>query len=91
MMLKLKITSRFKKDYAIAIKRGCKREELEEVVEMLRVGKTLPAKYQDHSLVGEYRGHRECHIQSDWLLIYQVDKQLLILKLIRTGSHSDLF
>ncbi len=51
----------------------------------------LPAKHRDHALSGNYRGYRECHIQPDWLLIYKIEPQKLLLTLIRTGSHSDLF
>ena len=64
---------------------------LEEVIEILASGNPLPEKYQDHSLNGNYRDCRECHITPDWLLIYQIRKMELILYLTRTGTHSDLF
>ncbi|HBK53325.1 MAG TPA: type II toxin-antitoxin system mRNA interferase toxin, RelE/StbE family, partial [Syntrophomonas wolfei] len=51
----------------------------------------LPQKYLDHPLTGNYAGHRECHITPDWLLIYKIEKDILILSLTRTGTHSDLF
>ena len=92
-MLKLEFTGRFKKDYKIAVKRGCNPKRLEEVLELLQKEEVLPSKYQDHQLVNSrnYQNMRECHIEPDWLLVYQVIDDELILRLIRTGSHSDLF
>lgn len=81
----------FKRDYKAVYKRGYDMKLLQEVVEMLADGKPLPAKYRDHSLSGNYADCRECHIKPDWLLIYQIDGNELILYLTRTGSHSDLF
>lgn len=89
--LTVKTTSLFKKDYKQAIKRGWKIELLDEVIEMIAMGNTLSEKYRDHELTGNGRGHRECHIQPDWLLIYRIDEDVLVLTLTRTGSHSDLF
>ena len=60
------------------------------VSETVKVG-ALPLKYRDHALVGDYRGFRECHIEPDWLLIYTISNEKLILTAARTGSHSDLF
>lgn len=90
-MLNVVYTNKFKKEYKIAIKRGCDQELLKEVVDLLRQEKTLPKKYRDHQLTGCYKGFRECHITPDWLLIYSVDSDNLVLTLTRTGSHSDLF
>ena len=92
-MLKLEFTGRFKKDYKIAVKRGCNPKRLEEVLELLQKEEILPSKYRDHQLVNSrnYQNMRECHIEPDWLLVYQVIDDELILRLIRTGSHSDLF
>lgn len=92
-MLKPKFTGRFKKDYKLALSRGCNPDKLAEVIALLCSEQPLPEVYQDHALLNSrnYKGMRECHIQPDWLLIYKVIKQELILKLIRTGSHSDLF
>lgn len=75
------------------MKRGLRAELLEEVLNFLVQEKELPAKYRDHQLATSkhFQGVRECHIQSDWLLVYKVDKSELILNLLRTGSHSDLF
>ena len=65
--------------------------ELDSVIQTLQEENPLDAKYNDHALTGNYAGHRECHIQSDWLFIYRVDKGNLLLVATRTGSHSDLF
>lgn len=92
-MLRPEFTGQFKKDYKLAVKRGCNPEKLQEVVTILCEERPLPQKYKDHALVnsGSYKGVRECHIEPDWLMVYKVVKDTLILKLIRTGSHSDLF
>ncbi|MCH5162372.1 MAG: type II toxin-antitoxin system YafQ family toxin [Clostridiales bacterium] len=92
-MLKIEFQGRFKKDYKLAVKRGCDIAELQKVISLLANEQPLPIKYRDHALVDtkEYKGVRECHIKPDWLLIYKIDNDCLILKLIRTGTHSDLF
>ena len=92
-MLKPEFTGQFKKDFKKAVKRGCDPKKLENIVTLLCEGKSLPAENRDHALVNSrnYKNMRECHIDSDWLLVYQISKEMLILKLIRTGSHSDLF
>ena len=84
-------SSRFKKDLKLAIKRGLDISLLNEVVTTLQKGESLPAKNKDHALTGNYTGCRECHIQPDWLLVYQIYEDQLILFLARTGTHSDLF
>ena len=81
----------FKKDYKLAIKRGLQIELLETVIETLAMGNALPPENRDHDLTGNWRGHRECHIQPDWLLIYRIEGDVLVLTLSRTGTHSDLF
>ena len=73
------------------IKRGYNLKLLENVLEILCNEQPLPPKYKDHSLSGDYQGHRECHIMPDWLLIYKINHNTLILTLTRTGTHSDLF
>lgn len=85
------LTSQFKKDYKLARKRGLKINALAEVVALLADGKALPEKNRDHELSGDWVGHRECHIQPDWLLIYRIENDVLVLTLARTGTHSDLF
>lgn len=87
----VKYTTQFKKDYKLAVKRGLKIELLEEVISALAMGEGLPEKNRDHNLNGNWSNYRECHIQPDWLLIYRVEENMLILTLTRTGSHSDLF
>ncbi len=88
---KLKYTTQFKKDYKLAIRRGLKIELLDEVIKTLASGKELPPKYKPHSLGGNWIGYQECHIQPDWLLIYYINEDILVLTLSRTGTHSDLF
>jgi len=88
---KIERTSRFKKDYKLIKKRGYDIRLLQEIVSILVEGDTLPEKYLDHPLKGDYKGCRECHITPDWLLIYEVVENTLKLYLTRTGTHSDLF
>ena len=92
-MLRPEFTGQFKKDYKVAVKRGCDPAKIEKVIMMLCEEKPLPEKYRDHALINsrEYKDMRECHIAPDWLLVYKVYREMLLLKLIRTGSHSDLF
>ena len=90
-MLTIKYQSAFKKDYKRIVRRGYDVRLLEKVIGLLAEQKPLPEQYHDHNLTGNYAGCRECHITPDWLLIYEVDGNELILYLTRTGSHSDLF
>ena len=90
-MLKVRYSSKFKKDFKIIIKRGYDISLFEEVLILLREEKILPEKYNDHALKGNYIGHRECHITPDWLLIYKKEEDMITLSLTRTGSHSGLF
>ena len=90
MKYKIERTSRFKKDYKLIQKRGYDIKLLETVVVILAKGDTLPAKYKDHPLKGTYKGLRECLITPDWLLVYEIDDDMLYLFLTRTGTHSDL-
>lgn len=90
-MRKIEYHSSFKKDYKRIVKRGYDVSKLTEVLEMLAEEKELPPKYKDHDLKGDYIGCRECHITPDWLLIYEISGDNLILYLTRTGTHSDLF
>lgn len=89
-MMELKTTGKFRKDYKRCKKRGLDMSLLEKVIDTLLEGKPLEEKYRDHALVGQYAGHRECHILPDWLLIYYSDDKSLILTAVRTGTHSDL-
>ena len=87
----VKFTTQFKKDYKLAMKRGLKIALLDEVIATLANGLPLPDKNDDHALTGNWIGHRECHVLPDWLLIYRIDGDVLVLTLARTGTHSDLF
>ena len=84
-------TTRFKKDYKLAMKRHLDIELLDDIIRALSRGETLPEKNKDHELSGDWAGHRECHIQPDWLLVYRIEDDVLVLTLARTGTHSDLF
>ena len=90
-MLDVYYTSRFKKDYKKAKRQGKNIRELQKIIVLLRQKEILPEKYRDHQLTGEYRRFRECHITPDWLLIYKIDDNKLVLSLSRLGSHSELF
>lgn len=87
----VKFTTQFKKDYKLICKRGYDAALLQSVVTELAMGNPLPEKNRDHELSGNWKGHRECHILPDWLLIYRIEENVLVLSLTRTGSHSDLF
>lgn len=84
-------SNKFKRDLKLAIKRGYNISLLDDIVTRLSKGEKLSNKNRDHELTGDYEGLRECHISSDWLLIYKIAKDELILYLTRTGTHSDLF
>lgn len=83
-------TTVFRKDLKRAKKRGLDLDLLDDIVTTLQYGEKLPEKNKDHELTGNWVGHRECHIQPDWLLVYRIIEDTLILSLVRTGSHSDL-
>lgn len=87
----VKPTTQFRKDFKLAIKRGLKISLLEDIISALAMGEGLPEKNRDHALSGVWAGHRECHIQPDWLLIYRIELDVLVLTLTRTGTHSELF
>jgi mRNA interferase YafQ len=87
----VKFTAAFKKDYKKAKKRGMDIELLKGVVAALSMGEALPERNKDHALAGDWVGHRECHILPDWLLVYRIEDDVLVLTLARTGTHSDLF
>ncbi len=91
MKYAIRPTTRFQKDLKRAHKRGYDLSLLADIVKRLANGQTLPQKNKDHSLNGIYQGCRECHITPDWLLIYEIADQELILYLTRTGTYSDLF
>ena len=89
--LAIKATSKFKKDYKAAIKRGLDISLLEAIIKKLANQEPLPPENRDHQLSGNWTNFRECHILSDWLLVYKIEIDVLILTLARTGTHSDIF
>ena len=91
MNLKISWTNQFKKDYKKALRRRKNIKLLDDIIRALSRGETLPEKNKDHALSGDWIGHRECHIQPDWLLVYRIEDNVLILTLARTGTHSDIF
>ena len=90
-MLDIRRSTQFKKDLKKVIKQGRNLKLLEDVIGKLQVSEPLPSKNRDHSLVGDWRGYNECHISPEWLLIYKVEQSVELLRLVRTGSHSELF
>ena len=84
-------TAAFKRDYKLMLKRHLPVGKLRAVVAKLANDEALPAANRDHALSGSWANHRECHVAPDWLLIYQIHENLLVLELTRTGTHSDLF
>lgn len=84
-------TTQFKKDYRMAMKRHMDMDLLDNIIRALSKGEALGEKNKDHALTGRWMGHRECHIQPDWLLVYRIEDDVLVLTLVRTGTHSDLF
>lgn len=86
----LDFTTAFSKDLKRIKKRGYDLSLMSEVVNRLQEGKPLPEKYKDHALTGNWKGFRDCHIQPDWILVYRVHQDKLLLVLSRTGTHSDL-
>lgn len=89
--MEIRTTSKFRKDLKLAKKKGLNIALLQEVVDVLASGEKLSEKHHDHALTGDWESFRECHIQPDWLLIYKISGDSLILTLVRTGTHSDLF
>lgn len=90
-MYTIKSTTKFQKDLKLIQKRGYNLSLLTDVIKIIANGKSLPEQYKDHQLKGNYKNCRECHITPDWLLIYEISNDELILYLTRTGTHSDLF
>lgn len=90
MKYELIITSSFKRDYKKILKRKCDVTLLDDIVNKLQNGEKLPDNNRDHALSGDWKGYRECHILPDWLLVYKISDEQLVLSLTRTGSHSDL-
>ena len=91
MIYRLQQTTQFKKDCKLMKRRGLDLRDLAHIIELLQNGQPLPSENRDHELVGTFAGFRECHIHPDWLLIYYIRQERLVLVCARTGSHSDLF
>ena len=91
MKYEIKPSHTFKKELKQAQKRGLDISKLVSVVNALAEGKTLEAKYKDHALTGNYKGYRECHIQPDWLMVWEQSDEEMTLLFLQTGTHSDLF
>ena len=87
-MLKLKTTNRFEKDYRKAHKSGKNMLRIKRTMSWIANEQSLPPELRDHKLIGNYQGRRECHLASDWLLIYKIERDTVIFE--RTGSHSEL-
>lgn len=83
-------TKKFNKSLKLMLRRGKDYAKIRTVIEMLAKGETLPPQYHDHALVGDLAGLRDCHIENDWVLIYEIKDNILILSLVNTGTHSDL-
>ncbi len=88
-MKSIRTATQFKKDIRLLQKRGKDLGKLEAVIQILVAGNELPSSYKDHALTGNWKGWRDCHIEPDWLLIYQTNTEELALA--RTGTHSDIF
>jgi mRNA interferase YafQ len=88
-MYEVRPSNKFKKDLRRAERRGYDIPLIVEIIKLLAAGKTLPEKNKDHALTGDWLGYRECHVAPDWLLIYKIEKDILVLTLTRTGTHSD--
>ena len=90
MKYQVRATVRFKKSLKKMMKRGKDKTKIVDVVRMLAMGETLPPKYRDHALSGNLIGLRDCHIENDWVLLYYIQNDILVLSLADTGTHSDL-
>ena len=88
-MLDLRTTTAFERDLRRLVKQGKDLDKLEAIVELLQAGSTLPTRHRPHQLKGAWAGHWDCHIEPDWILLYRVTPETLVL--VRTGSHTALF
>lgn len=91
MIYNILFSNQFKRSYKKCLKRGCDKNLFQEVVTLLAETGTLPQRYKAHKLTGQWKGFWECHIQPDWLLIWEQHETELILILTDTGTHTDLF
>ena len=91
MKFEIKITNQFRKDVKLAKKQNKDLDKLWEVVSILADGGVPDPRYHDHELAGRFKGTRECHIEPDWLLVYEIRGEILVLMLYRLGTHAELF
>ena len=90
MKFKIRRTKRFRKGLQRMMKRGKRLDKIATVIRMLANGETLPPQYRDHALIGDRMGLRDCHVESDWVLLYYYEGDILVLTLSDTGTHADL-
>ncbi|MBR1438578.1 MAG: type II toxin-antitoxin system YafQ family toxin [Synergistaceae bacterium] len=90
-MYTVRTSKRYRRELKKVISRGKDIGKLEEVINILASGEKLPQKYSDHPLSGDWKGFRECHIEPNWLLVYSIHDDILVLVLMSTGTHSDVF
>ncbi|MFI3230933.1 MAG: type II toxin-antitoxin system YafQ family toxin [bacterium] len=93
MKYEIQRTTQFKKDYKLSVKRGLNIDKLKSIIVKLSSGESLPIENKDHNLINSrnYKNMRECHIEPDWLLVYKISEDIMLISLERTGTHSDLF
>lgn len=90
-MYEIKRSTQFKRDVRRSIKQHKLMTKFKAIHELLMSGMSIPATNKDHILSGNWNGHRECHIEPDWLLIYRIDRENKVIEYVRMGSHSDIF
>jgi len=90
-VFKVKTTKQFEKDFRLMVKQGRNTEKLKAVMKRLADEESLDMRYKDHKLIGNLEGHRECHIEPNWLLLYRIKQNERAIIFVRTGSHSDIF
>jgi len=90
-LYEIRTYKQYDRDVKLAVRRGLDIEKLLEVVRLLRQGESLPVNLHNHLLTGDYKGYWECHINPDWLLLYEKDTEIRIISLYRTGTHADIF
>ena len=87
----VRVSKRYRRELKAVLLRGKDESKLEEVIDILASGEKLPPRYKDHTLSGQWKGYRECHIEPNWLLVYRIHDDVLVLALMSTGTHSDIF
>ena len=90
-LYEIRTYKQYDRDVKLAVRRGLDIDKLLDAVKLLQQGESLPAKYRNHLLSGDYKGYWECHINPDWLLLYEKDTEIRIISLYRTGTHADIF